>query len=252
MPPSALPSDWFADDAFWEATYSFMFPPERFAAAGAELDAVLALVGGRPRSVLDVACGPGRHAVAAAARGMAVVGLDRSAFLLGKARALAEREGVAVEWVEGDMREPVATPPVDLVLNLFTSFGYFDAEADNRRVLEAARAALRPGGTFVVDVLGKEVLARIFSPSSAEEAGGALVVQRRRIVDGWRRIENAWTVVRDDRARSFSLRHWLYSGAELRQMLVDAGFAEVALFGGFDGAPYGPAATRLVAVARTA
>ena len=151
------------------------------------------------------------------------------------------------------MREPVATPPVDLVLNLFTSFGYFDAEADNRRVLEAARAALRPGGTFVVDVLGKEVLARIFSPSSVDDAPGeTLVVQRRRIAGDWRRIENEWTLVHDGRARSFAFGHWLYSGAELRQMLLDAGFAEVALFGGFDGAPYGPAATRLVAVARVA
>lgn len=249
MPPPD--ADWFADDAFWATAYPLMFPPERFAVADAELDAVLALVGGRPRRVIDLACGPGRHAVAAAARGLDVVGIDRSAFLLEKARALAAREGQAVRWVLADMREPVDAPPADLVLSLFTSFGYFAAEADNLRVLQAAHAALRPGGTLVVDVLGKEVLARIFLPRSVEETPAGPVVQRRRVVDGWARIENEWTFPGEP-ARTFRPSHWLYSGAELRRMLGEAGFADVALFGDFAGAPYGPEAERLVAVARRA
>ena len=114
---------------------------------------------------------------------MSVVGLDRSAFLLGKARDLSQREGVAVEWVHADMRDYVQDPPVDLVLNLFTSFGYFEDDADNERVLENAYRSLRPGGSVVVDVMGKEILARIFSPSTVLDAPGGMVVQRRRAGD---------------------------------------------------------------------
>ena len=244
--------DWFADDAFWQTSFPVLFPPERFADAAGELDAVLALVGRRPQRVLDVACGPGRHAVAAARLGMAVTGVDRSAFLLGHARDLGQRHGADVEWVHADMRDHVQDPPADLVLNLFTSFGYFDDDADNERVLANAFRSLRPGGSLVVDVMGKEVLARIFSPSTVLDAGGTLVVQRRRAVADWTRMENDWTFVRDGAARSFEHAHWIYSGRELAAMMGRAGFAEVALFGDFEGAPYGPEARRLVAVARKA
>ncbi len=244
--------DWFSNDAFWETSYSTMFPESRFDAAASELEAVLGLVGGTPTRVLDVACGPGRHAVAAARLGMAVTGVDRSAFLLRHARALAAREGAEVDWVHGDMRDHVQTPAVDVVLNLFTSFGYFDAEDENERVLQNAYRSLRAGGALVVDVAGKEVLARIFSPSTVEDAPGGLVVQRRWVTDGWSRMENEWTFVLGETTRSFRLGHWIYSGRELQRMLVEAGFTDVELFGDFQGARYGPDAARLVAVARKA
>ena len=245
-------TDWFTHDAFWEISFAHMFSDARFDAAAGELDALLALAGGTPQRVLDMACGPGRHAIAAAARGLEVVGVDRSAFLLQRARARAADVGAEVEWVLGDMRDYVQTPPADLVLNLFTSFGYFEDDAENARVLTNALASLRPGGTLVLDVAGKEVLARIFLPSSAVERADGLVVQRRRVVDDWSRMENEWTFVQGETARSFRFRHWIYSGRELAQMLTRAGFADVRLYGDFDGAPYGPEATRLVAVARKA
>ena len=243
-------NDWFSNEAFWEASYDLMFPRARFEAAADEFAAVLDLVGGDPRSVVDVACGPGRHAVAAAQRGMDVVGVDATSFLLGKARELAAREGVDVEWVHSDMREHVQEPAVDLVLNLFTSFGYFDDDQDNARVLRNAYDSLRPGGSLVLDVMGKEVLARIFRDSSVEDAPDGFVVQRRRVTEDWSRIENEWALVRGDTVRSFRLGHWIYSGRELAGMLTEAGFSEVDLFGGLGGSRYGPEASRLVAVAR--
>ena len=95
----SAPNDaWFSNESFWIAAYDAMFPQDRFDAADGELEASIDLVGERPQRVLDLACGPGRHAVAAARSGMAVVGVDRSAFLLQKARDLAVREGVDVEW----------------------------------------------------------------------------------------------------------------------------------------------------------
>ena len=245
-------NDWFSNEAFWEASYDVMFPQARFEAAADEFAAVLDLVGGDPQSVVDVACGPGRHAVAAAQRGMDVVGVDATPFLLGKARELAAREGVDVEWVHSDMRDHVQEPAVDLVLNLFTSFGYFDDDQDNARVLRNAYESLRPGGALVVDVMGKEVLARIFRDSSVEDAPDGFVVQRRWVTEDWSRMENEWALVRDDAVRSFRLGHWIYSGRELAGMLTETGFSEVGLFGDFGGARYGPEASRLVAVARRA
>jgi hypothetical protein len=74
--------------------------------------------------------------------------------------------------------------------------------------------------------------------------------QRHQVVDKWSRIENEWTRVKDGRATSYRLTHWIYSGRELAQMLTRAGFADVSLFGSYMGEPYGLDVTRLVAVAR--
>ncbi len=64
-------------------------------------------------------------------------------------------------------------------------------------------------------------------------------------------MEAEWLFIRDDEARRFRFRHWLYSGAELRALLAQAGFSSVELYGDFTGAEYGPDAKRLIAVART-
>ena len=117
---------WFEDDAFWELTYPFLFPEDPLAAAETEVGGLRKLVGAPFERVLDLCCGPGRHSVYLARQGAKVTGVDRSSFLLGKARALAEAEGVKVEWVQEDMRTFARPQAFDLVFNLCTSFGYFE------------------------------------------------------------------------------------------------------------------------------
>ena len=70
------------------------------------------------------------------------------------------------------------------------------------------------------------------------------------IFDDWTRIRNEWILIKGNRAKRFKFHHTLYSGQELKNLMLGAGFAEVKLFGDFDGHPYGPDAPRLVAVAR--
>lgn len=97
---------------------------------------------------------------------------------------------------------------------------------------------------------GKEILARILPPTSAEEApGGGLVVQRRWVVEDWSGIDNEWLHITAGDVRAFCLRHWLYSGYELKELPLSVGFSRVQLYGGFAGAADGPGANRLIAVA---
>src|SRR5262249_25724118 len=98
---------------------------------------------------------------------------------------------------------------------------------------------------------GKEWLAAHFRPTdSTPGPDGSLMVDRREVVEDWTRVENEWIVIRDGRARSFRARLRIYSGQELRDLLGQAGFAAGSLFGDLEGAPYGPNASRLVALAR--
>jgi len=241
--------EWFSDDAFWEATYPLMFPEKRFADSPRETDDILALIGRSSGSVLDLACGPARISAPLAQRGFAVTGVDRSRFLLARAKERAAALGVRLEFVHSDMRDFHRPDSFDIALSLFTSFGYFRDDEENQQVLNNVFANLRLGGVFVLDAAGKEVLARIFKSASVDDIPGGLFIQRRRAVDSWSRMNNEWIIIRDDVQRSFRLEHWIYSGREISQMMTRAGFADVRVFGDYTGAPYGSAATRLVVVA---
>lgn len=243
--------EWYEDESFWKATYPFLFSDARFEAAGTHLESILNLVGMDSGAVLDLCCGPGRFSIPLARRGFRVTAVDRSPFLLGKGRATAAHGDLDVEWVEKDMREFERSAAFDLVLNLNTSFGYFDSKDEDVRVLRKIFASLKPGGRLVMDLMGKEKLARIFQPTVSEKLGdGTLLVQRHEIFDEWTRIRNEWIIIKGQEVRTFEFHHTIYSGQELKDRLLAAGFGDVRLCGSFEGEEYGRESDRFVAVAR--
>jgi 2-polyprenyl-3-methyl-5-hydroxy-6-metoxy-1,4-benzoquinol methylase len=91
--------EWFADESIWEDLYPFTFPESAFAVADEQVEKILRLTGLGGGTVLDLSCGPGRHAVALAKRGFAVTAVDRTPFLLDHARARVEHANLRVEFV---------------------------------------------------------------------------------------------------------------------------------------------------------
>jgi len=244
-------SEWFEDERFWSTWYPYLFDRERFDRAATEVDQLLALAEIDRGRVLDLACGPGRHAIELAKRGFQVAGVDRSPFLLSKAKELARAADVEVEWIEQDMRSFERPGAFDLAINMFTAFGYFDDKSEDLLVLRRLHDGLVPGGTLVMDLVGKEWLARHFEPTwSTKTEDGSLLIDRREIFDDWTRIRNEWILLSGGEVQSFEFHHTVYSGQELRDRLEHAGFERVGLFGDLGGSPYGPDAKRLVAVAR--
>jgi len=243
--------EWFQDEEFWRELYPYMFPPERFRAAPEQVDQVLALTGCNGGRVLDLCCGPGRHSVEFARRGLEVTGVDASPFLLDHARELASEAGVSVEWVQEDMRRFCRSATFDLACSIFTSFGYFADDEDDRRVLQNVRGSLRDGGVFVMELIGKEWLARNWKDSIVTDfPDGCLLLQCPQVQADWRRIKNDWVLVKDGSSRRFSFEHTIYSGQELKDRLAACGFQDVHLYGSLEGPCYGLDARRLVAVAR--
>jgi len=243
--------EWFDDDSLWRDLYPFMFPPERFADAVLEVDKFLALVAPKGKNILDLCCGPGRHSIPLAERGFKVTGVDRTKFLLDKAKAKAKAAKVKIEWIQADMRDFVRPESFHLVLSMLTSFGYFDDKDQDVAVLRNMLASLRPGGTCVIEVGGKEWLARIFQPTTSRILpDGTMFVQRHEIFDDWTRIRNEWILIRKGRAKTFRFHHTVYSGQELRERLEQAGFADIKLYGDLNRGAYGSSAQRLIAVGR--
>ena len=226
---------WPVEELFDEDYLRFFGPRlEESADAGAALAWDLAgLAGGS--DVLDLACGHGRIANRLAARGARVTGLDAVPLFLDRARADAAARGVAVDYVNGDMRDLPWTGRFDAVVSWYTAYGYFDDD-QNRAVLAGVHRALRPGGRFVVEHVHRDGLLPHWVPSTViEDAGGMLVDQR--TFDPLTGVSHGrWTIVRDGAVRhaGFSVR--LFGFTELRAWLLAAGFRRVDGHAGDGGA----------------
>jgi SAM-dependent methyltransferase len=242
---------WHEDAFFWKETLPVLFPESRVQEAAQEVEQLLALTGLPPgAAVLDLCCGIGRHAVRLARKGFQVTGVDRTQAYLDMAAAAAGREKVHIELVREDMRNFRRPESFNGVINLFTSFGYFEDPKDDLTVVGNIYSSLRSSGVFVIQLMSKEVLARIFRPRDWYEQDGLLVLEERKVTQNWSWVECCWTLISGRSRIDLDLSHRLYSATELSSLLRDCGFEQVAVFGDLGGAPYDERANRLVLVAR--
>lgn len=242
---------WYDNDGLWDDLAAVLFTKDRWGSAPAEVEQLVALIRLSPgSSVLDMGCGPGRHSLEFARRGFSVTGVDRTARYLSEAQDKAQRDSLEAEWVEADMLRFRRDNAFDVAVSLLTSFGYFDDPADDRRVVENLFASLKPCGHVVIDVMGKEVLSRIFRPRDwHEEPDGAILLEERKVTRDWSRIDVRWILINGERRHEHRFGHRIYSAAELKGLLAGAGFINATAYGSLTGTVYDHEAERLVVVA---
>jgi len=232
--------EWFGQD------YLDLYAHRDASEADAHVDFVLDRLGDgdAPRAVLDLACGAGRHTAALRQRGLRALGVDLSLTLLTQRPDLPR--------VRGDMRRlPFADDSFDWVLNFFTSFGYFETERENFRVLTEIVRLLAPGGRFLIDFLNRDrVLASLNPSETVKEADRGIEIQR------WydpasSRINKRITLRRDDRPpRTYLESVRAYSREEVTIGLSWAGLEVTGLYGNFNGEPYRRDSERLILLGR--
>lgn len=228
-----------------------MFGETQFSEAADQTTALRKRIGLERGAVLDLGCGPGRHALPLARAGLDVTAIDTSAALIEQLRERAEAQDLAVEAVIDDMRTFSRPGTFDTVVSMWTSFGYFEDEADHRRVLERANENLRPGGWLVIDVVGLETLCRSLEPVHLTEYDdGRLLVERPVLTENNTRIENEWLLIDGDRVRRATWSHRVWSAGEFARLIGEAGFELDAIDADFDGTPYDLEADRMVVFAR--
>jgi len=132
-------------------------------------------------SVLDMACGAGRHAITFAKLGFKVTAVDISQLLISEAKKSAEQEDVELDFVLSDILEFETNKKFDLVVNLFTSIGYFDNDEDNYAVIKKAYDLLNDGGYFVLDYFNKDFLLKNIIPMTIFSENGTRITQNRSI-----------------------------------------------------------------------
>jgi SAM-dependent methyltransferase len=232
----------------------------------------------RPKSALELACGPAHHLRVLARCGLVCFGIDINEEMLGYARELCRRDGVEVALQRGDMRAFHIGRRFDLVLCLFDSFAQCTTEPDAVATLRAAAAALKKGGLLFVefthpsDYFGK---ARSRTSDSWTQREGDVTVRARFTVTRLDPVEETFVasltiVPKARRARAgHALENGKPHGAERivmrwqQRMWMKGGFQYVALASGcFDIVGWygdidpivplnnGPHAWRMIAVLR--
>jgi SAM-dependent methyltransferase len=100
--------------------------------------------------ILDMACGKGRHSLMLHEMGMRVLGIDLSPNSI---QAAKSNENPRLKFEVHDMRKVIPSKKFDCIFNLFTSFGYFDENTDNEKVLQSVHQMLSNQGIFVIDFM---------------------------------------------------------------------------------------------------
>jgi D-alanine-D-alanine ligase len=216
--------------------------------------------------ILDLCCGQGRHSVRLADMGYSVIGLDSSRTLLDLARdssrlesspqriVASPRPRVSAShlwFVQGDMRNiPIREGVCDAVINLFTSFGFFD-DAGNLRVLEAAASVLKPGGKLLLDYWNPYAAAQLDGTRNwwwISENLLALAEARYDFSSG--RLRDMRTIVDIEKSSVEDVVREVrfYTLPELEEMLEKAGLHILAVYGDLDEREYDGESRRLITV----
>ncbi len=242
---------WHENNNFWEDFAPKMFTEDQWAHAAEDVTNIISLLHiNKGERILDLCCGPGRHSLEFSRRGYEVTAVDRTSKYLTELREKANTENLTLEIIHEDMRNYLNPSSFDIVLNLFTSFGYFENEEENITVLKNIHASLKEKGQLIIELMGKEVLARIFSERDWHEDDGVIYLEERRLNDKWSWITNRWIKIEGNSRTEYTITHSLYSGIELSSLLKSIGFSDIKLYGSLSGTPYDNKAERLVAVAK--
>jgi SAM-dependent methyltransferase len=197
--------------------------------------------------LLDLACGKGRHSIYLHSKGFNVVGADLSPESIAAAN-LSKTEGL--EFVVHDMRETLKMGDFDAVLNLFTSFGYFNSEEEHLTVLNAAKSLIiNKKGVLVIDFMNARKVINNLLLSEQKEVQGIVFNIRRFVENGYIVKEISFT----DKGESYRFQERVraFSLADFQDLLTKAGMQIKKYFGNYALAPYtADNSDRLIIIAR--
>jgi SAM-dependent methyltransferase len=192
--------------------------------------------------VLDCACGAGRHLEALRRAGATPFGFDLSATLLRRAQSATPGP-----LVRADLRQlPFRPASMDLTVNLFTSFGYFDSDLEHEEALAEMLDTVRDGGWFAIDFLHPDWVRRTLVTSEVCQLGARSIEIHRSLSEDGRHVRKRIML---EGGRQFEERVRLLEAGELERMLTDEGAEVTHRFGDYGGAPLGEG-SRTILLAR--
>lgn len=246
-----MAKEWFQNEDFWLEYGPIMFDEQHWAEAKGIAKAVCSLAGlDKGSSVLDVCCGPGRISIELALLGMNVTGVDITQAFLDAAQESAGDEGVMINTINQDMRSFSSPDSFDCAVNLYNSFGYCDSIEDDRAILRSVFNSLKKGGTFIIECISRETAILNFTPGEWFERAGMTVLTDFGVSGAWEGLRSRWILIgKDGRRIEHEFIQRLYSAIELKNIMIETGFSDAQIYGGYDSRPYDQNAQTMVIVA---
>jgi len=196
--------------------------------------------------ILDLCCGPGRHDYPLVRRGYRVIGLDYSFPMLCIARNALDPGAGYPLYIRADARAiPLRDGIFDAVLNLFTSFGYFE-DRENHEFLESIARLLKDGGKYYIDYLNPPQLLAGLAAETIREKNGLTVVEKRRLDPNRKRVEKTIIIQSGNFEQEYQESVRLYQLDEMLDMLKAAGLAVQEVFGSTRGEVYSENSERMI------
>jgi SAM-dependent methyltransferase len=224
---------------------------EAVSLAGDEVDFLLKYLGEegfKPRRILDLNCGIGRHSIELGKRGISVLGTDLSPYYIQIAnkRARSERVTDKVRFKVADMRTigaALARRKFDGIINLFTSFGFYD-DKTNTDILRQCFSLVRSKGFFALEIMNRDWIVRNFQPQGFSRYENLIVLEDRTFDAKTSRMGTTWTylVQKDDKnfflEKQVTIDHRIWSLHELIDIFEKTGWMFKAVYPGL-GRPQG-------------
>ncbi|HDL03476.1 MAG TPA: class I SAM-dependent methyltransferase [candidate division Zixibacteria bacterium] len=244
---------WYDNDDVWAKVEPVLFNTVSIGNAARQIDNIIQLIDLKTEMrILDLCSGVGRHSLELARRGYRVTAVDRTIHYLDRAKAMASAEKLDVEFIQEDMRTFRRPHTYDVILNISTSFGYFENPENDVTVIRNIYESLKDGGILLFEMNGKEINARNFSERDWDMIDDLIVAEERKVIGDWESIDLRWVIMdpKEGYVNDVKMNVRLYSAGELKRLLLDNGFREAKAYGSLEGIPYDHQARRMVVVAR--
>lgn len=196
---------------------------------------------------LDLCCGPARHLAELLEARLHVIGIDLSAPLLNAAQNKLHSLYLPARLVRGSMDRLPLRQGFGWVINLFTSFGYFERDEDNARVIQEAARVLAPGGRFLMDFMNAPFIRATLRPASQGQPAPGFTVRSTRAIEGFPpRVVKRSHIEYDRRHQEVIESVRLFEHHELTAMFEAAGLRVTRSWGDFGDRRWGEMAPRCI------
>ncbi len=202
--------------------------------------------------ILDLCCGAGRHLLALHQLGFnKLSGLDLSRDLLKKAQSELLEADINAKLIQADMRYIPQELTFDCILSLFTSFGYFKSDSENKQVISGAYNRLKTNGIMLMDTINPSYLEKNIVKSEEKIKNDTIIQIKRNITKKNPRVEKTTTIThKDGQIDKYFESVRLFSAQEFIDMYHQAGFCDIKLYGSLDAENLTIHSPRLIIIAK--
>lgn len=247
-------NEWFDDQSYWKNNRSFIWTKQRITNSGIGARYAMQLLGAcQGDSVLDLACGFGRHSFEFYRNGFSVTGVDLNSDFISEAKLKVIETEASIRFIQADMREFVEPESYNHIVMMYNSFGYFKNPMDDRRVINNCFRSLLPRGKLLISAMGREINQRHMPSGESRhwwEKDGKYRLQECLFNEKSSQLSIKWILLNGSVSSTFNYDVRLYSKQEFLDLLTEVGFDDIQFYGSLKGTPYDDEAHSLVVTAQ--